>query len=349
MTDWTAILRRHGIEFLEHGPSTSKGNVYVRCPYCQGAGGADAFFLGISIRTPWRGYGCWRNPKHRGKSPSRLLGALLGISQGQAGAILGERSAGFLEGDVGLLDKLRGMVSGAEQAEAGKKPLQLLPEMRQLDPTGRGQSAPFIKYLEQRGYSRPDIRVISSAYDFHFCMRGQFAYRLIVPIYTDQGLTTWTGRSIVDDETLRYRTLSADPEKAEASGLPVALEPITNCLLNERILGQERGELLVICEGPFDAIRVGLVAQDYQGVHATCIFGKAVYDAQIDKLMFLRNFYRRCVLLLDNDAQMDSFNIIERLAPLGFKTARIDGPWKDPGAMPLDRIGKFLYTESRLT
>ena len=100
--DWPTILRAHHIVHVDTGPSTSKDNIYVHCPFCGQADGG--YHMGIS--TKGKGWGCWRNTAHRGKAPARLLAALLRIDIGMALRMLGQQGAGSLEADADVLGRL---------------------------------------------------------------------------------------------------------------------------------------------------------------------------------------------------------------------------------------------------
>lgn len=344
MVDWPQLLRNHNIEFVETGPSTARGNVYVKCPWCQDADAGH--HMGISIRNPWRGFGCWKNNSHRGKNAARLLAGLLHISFESAEALLDFRSGTALEADSRLGDRVRAMLGGDDmtQITTKRKRLRIPKEIKPLDPDGRGQSKLFVNYLvEERGYTRKQVAKLCHRYELHYCMSGPFSYRLVIPIYDEQGLVTWTGRSISKSEELRYLTLTRDEEKATKQGLQPAREPITNCLFNEPELMQQGGRLIIVCEGPLDAMRTDFAAaRTSRHVRATCVFGKAVSPMQIDKLDALSRLYDRKILLLDQDAALDSFRVVDALTEIGFRTKRLPKKWKDPGEMPLSKLESLI-------
>lgn len=340
MLDWPQFLRSHRIDFVEHGPSTSKGNLYVDCPYC-GPTFKGYPLLGISLKG--RGWGCWRNKNHRGKSPVRLVAALLNISITRAAELLNLRSAP-LESDDTIGDRVREMVNGKPEASATQATVLTLPkEFKPIRADRQGQI--FLDYLKnERHYATDQALSISARYDLRFAMKGPFAYRIIMPIYDrEERLVTWTGRTISPIKEPRYKTLSTKSDD-EDNDQPLALSPITDHIFKEPDL-PESGDLLLVTEGPFDAIRL-----DYAGsflkrrtVAATCIFGKVIHDSQIDKLADLD--YRRKLLLLDSDAKLDSYRVIEALRPLGFQTATIPERYKDADQMSLSAAQRFIIRE----
>jgi len=234
-----------------------------------------------------------------------------------------------------------------ESFEDSPQELKFTRKIRPLFDGNLGVKDIFYQYLiKARDYTQVQAAEIAGLYELHYALAGPFAYRVIIPVYTNEGLTTWTGRSIVDGEKLRYKTLSCDAEKAKEQQLPVAKAPITDCLFNELDLSKSNGKLLLICEGPMDAIRVdyaGVMA--YKGVRSTCLFGKRIHDAQIDKLIFLKEQFERIVLVLDTDAEMDTAYMEERMQPFGIDSTYLPKQYKDPGAMSFDAIEALIDGE----
>lgn len=334
--DWPRILNAQGVEFVETGPSTARGNIYTRCPFC----GEDdqGHHMGISLSG--KGWGCWRREAHRGKAPDKLLAALLRISRQQARNILGI-GAPDLTSDASLSDRVKAAMAFNTPIAAAKR-IKLPKEIKKL--TKSYYRSPhqmiFASYLHERGYKWKQMSTLFHRYLLHYAVEGPFGYRLIFPVYDSLGLASWTGRSVADDD-LRYRTLSTDPEKATKSGLPVARAPISDLLFNEANLMNGSGNALVLCEGPFDAMRVDFACRG-TGIRATCLFGKRVSDAQVEKLVHLSNQYDVKIFLLDKDALLDRFAMMERLSSAHFSMARLPSAWKDPGEAPLMDLKEFV-------
>src|SRR6185312_1712096 len=120
-----------------------------------------------------------------------------------------------------------------------------------------------------------------------------------------------------------------------AAGQPLARGPITDCLLGLPNLFKG-GRVLILAEGPFDAMRLSLFAGNY-AMRATCVFGKAISTAQVELLARLRPLYRDMVLLLDPDAALDAMSLQTKLAPLGAKSFLLAGE-DDPGEMSASAI-----------
>ena len=340
MIDWERILSANRIEFISGGKSTSRDNIYVHCPWC---GSADqGHHLGISLKG--KGWGCWRNSSHRGKSAVKLLAGLLGVSLARASSMLGISSGPAMTDDHNVADRVRQLWAG-EAPEDKEGPLTFPKQIKPLLPiAAKGHDHPMTSYLKDRGYSNYSQRHdVCFQHDLHYALSGAFAYRLIFPVYNEaKELMTWTGRATNDDAGLRYMTLSTQPEKAEANNLPVAKEKITNLIFNEPNLYEDQGSLLIAMEGPFDAMRVEYATRIFKKrISATCLFGKAISDRQVDRLFRLADIYTRKVLILDPDAELDSLQVIDRLRPAGFTFKRLPSD-QDPGEMSEGAIQSLI-------
>lgn len=326
--DWQTFLDRHGI-----GYSSQKKDLYIHCPFC---GGSDSGrHMGISVVG--RGWGCWRQQSHRGKSPERLIQALIGCSWTEAQQIAGNGAATSLGGLGGFVANMERLAGKAPPADAVASALVKPKTFKRLaGATGQGRL--FYDYLKDRDFSANQVQWLCQEYDLHYAMTGDWSYRLVIPVHGPNGKWfTWTARAITSLAKLRYKTLTRDPDKAGDG--PIALGPITDCLLGLPRL-REGGRTLVIAEGPFDALRLALFVGDYD-MQATCLFGKAISDAQIDLLAALRPAYRNMVLLLDPDAALDSLTLQTRVAPLGVQSYLLPGD-DDPGEMRPSAIRALL-------
>ena len=335
MIDWPHLLTQHRIEFRE-----TKRDLYVKCPFC---GNADeGMHLGVS--TVGKGWGCWRNTHHRGKSPVRLLAALLNVSWERAASILANTSGHNLVDDNDLSGKLKVMLE--KNVGSGVKngcvqnytELRFTPDIKPLNVTKTSQRM-FHAYMLERGYKPLRLEAVCRQYKLHCATSGMFTYRVIFPVYTELGLTTWTGRSIVPGRQPRYLTLTSDPDVA-GPNRPCGLSNIKDCLFNERwLFAQSGGKALIVSEGPFDAMRLDYAGRT-MGIHATGLFGKVASEIQLQKLADLSERYDYAFTLLDPDAEMDRFAFWNRLP--NFKPIKQPGTWEDPGAMPIKAI-KQMY------
>lgn len=321
--DWIKFLKKNKIDYVEKGPSTAKGNVYVKCVFC---GEADqGFHLGISLSN--KGWGCWKNTSHRGISPVKLVQRLLKCSWEDAKLIADSQNQALLLPSGMLLKEVSALLGPKQNVEVNNS--LSFPQNFKLI-RDKAACAPFLHYLESRLYSRKEALQLCVNYQLHYSTHDLFSYRVIVPVFEKQGLVTFTGRH-VGSVIPKYKTLSHSLENSKVTGLPQALLPITDCLLNfDKFQRDEK--VLLICEGPFDALRLDYFGEP-SGIRATCLFGKTISAAQINKLSQIRGQFEECFLLLDRGTEMDAVALIQKLAWLEIKTSQLPQPWKDPGEM----------------
>jgi len=325
--DWPRFLDANRIEYIDRGPSTAKGNVYVHCPFC---GEADqGNHMGVSLYG--KGWGCWRTDSHRGIAPHRLIQALIGCSWAEAERIAGSRKQ-VTTGDGDLLNQVSALVG--IPAAAG----QFEPALEQPGSRITSKCRPLWEYLHKlRGFLEYTDEVIGR-FKLTGSLDGPWRYRVIFPVQDwDRSLISWTGRSVVTGAEPRYRSLTVEAEKAIAG--QVARQPISDCLLRLPELAKG-GRLLVIAEGPLDAAKLSLHERENEAV-ATCLFGKRISTGQLDLLAQLRSRFDHIALLLDPDASMDAIALESGASFLGISSVRMRG--HDAGEMKSPQI-RGLYS-----
>lgn len=332
--NWVSFLRQYHIEYVEEGPSVVRGNIAVRCPFC---GSSDpSQHMGIAVEGDRRGnWGCWRNASHRGKSPVKLIQALIGCGFAEAQRIAGIQAPAEFGSDESMVGALKSLM-GVDQEDKEIEAIEYPKTFRVVSEKGYGRL--FFDYLVfQRGYQRDEVAELVERYDLRFCTTGPFAYRLVLPVnMPGVGLVGWTGRSIIKDEDLRYKSLSEKPETAEKEGMPIAPMNIKDCLFNcERLIKNKKADTLVVVEGPLDALRVDYHGRAF-GVRATCLFSKSISQAQEDWLGALARSFRHRLVLLDDDASTDAFSLYARLERYGFNYKTLDHG--DPAEMTPKQI-----------
>jgi hypothetical protein len=332
MFNWKQFLVAYKIEFIEHGPNVSRGNCNIKCPWC---GESDvSYHLGISLNG--KGFGCWRNTNHRGKNPRRLVQALLQCSYDAAQQIVDGSNTLVLLDERSFIDQVNSLFGNNQPIPyLGDDPLDFTNEMRLIQNIGLGKF--FFDYIKNRGYTANEAYQLIEDYKLHYAVRGAFSYRVIIPVIMEQGLVTWTSRAITDNTLVRYKTLSVDKEKAESQSTPRALISIKDTLWNYKDLLDNPENKLVVCEGPFDAMRVDFFGKE-QGVRATCLFSKTISSAQYILLDELSYLYKDKVLLLDQDATFDYLWIMDNISWLGFKSQILPKGVKDPAELDQKNI-----------
>ncbi len=310
--DWLELFNSHSIEYVERGSNTKRGEISVKCPFC---GDDDpSQHLGISLTNDL--WGCHRDATHRGKSPIRLISALLGCTYSQARLIAGQYSAP----DPASFDALPplNLTSEAPRGNTAPPSLTMPPEFRRIK-TGR-----FWLYLRGRGFVKPD-RVVAE-YQLKCAVTGRFKDRVIIPLYQNGNLIGWTGRAIINPVSApRYLS----------SG-----EAVKKTIFNEDEL-RAGGDLLFVTEGPFDALKVDYYGQPL-GARATCGFGTSL---SIDQLAIIAGLpFKRKVILFDKGALEQAWNTCNWLS--GVEIGTLPEGVDDPGEMDERSVAK-LITQTR--
>jgi hypothetical protein len=324
--DWPRFLREHRIEYVLE----RKDNIAVRCPFC---GDADpSHHLGISLKG--RGWHCWRNSAHSGKSRARLIQQLLRVSPEEA------RRLAYGDAVVPSDDELGDMLSALASEGAPpprRRALELPREFKPLMSHGlfAGQ---FRDYLMGRGYRIQQVQYLASAYELHYATKGEFAWRIIFPVRDRRGqLLTWTARTISPREKLRYKALKLDRDGTGDGGSA----QVKDLLLGLPMLRHaESPRALVVCEGPFDALRITAFGHRL-GVYGTCLFGVGISPAQADLLLDLRAQFSQQYLLLDPDAELSGLRLAEQVP--GLRLARLPAGVADPGELSPVTALNFCY------
>ena len=328
MFDFVRFFDSNGIGYATSGANVSRGNVAIHCPFC---GPADEG-QHMSVSTEGKGWRCWRSVDHRGKSPARLVAALLRVSFEQAAQITGEQ----IDVPDDFLARVRGNIMPS--ADKPERELKLLPEFKRFE--GKPSSKPFMRYMADRYYDSADVARLSRIYGLRYATQGYFRGRIIFPVKQGGKLVSWTGRSIYPTASLRYMSLPWDDEKAREHDLPPAVGPISEYLLWGDKL-KHGGDVLVLCEGPFDALRIDFHGKAY-GIRATCCFTAAPSRSQIEALHELAPLYDRRLIMFDHNAYHTAMRVRDMIAPLGFDIARLPPHTKDPGAIKPERLPDFL-------
>jgi hypothetical protein len=303
--DWTAFLNDNAVEYATRGKNTARDHVSIRCPWC---GDEDpSQHLGISLTSD--AWGCLRNSRHRGHSPSHLIAAILGCSSHQARLIVSQ----YTESDPESL--------GVAQSPPEPKVEEIfdLRHERQIKPVGT--TAKFWHYLEGRGFH--DVNALIRKYRLTCCTTGYYKERIIIPLYKDKKLYAWTARAI------------GNPQNAPRY---LSSELVKKTVFNRDIEG---GELLFVVEGPFDALKLDYYGQEH-GARATCTFGTSISIEQVIILNALKKLFQRVVVLFDRDALEPSFEAIDWLSAANVTLGTLPEKFKDPGEMSGTDIATFI-------
>mgnify|MGYP001601735004 FL=1 len=315
--DWIAFFDSRHIHYVTSGPNTARNQISTQCPFC----GIDDPSQHMSISLEGKGFRCWRQPQHSGKNPAKLIQALLNCSWEQAQQLAGQERS--LPSD--FLGKIRTAFVKAETAEHKAK-LKLPMEFKSF--SDKPSCRPYREYLLSRNFTESDIAKTKD-YGIYYASQGSYKGRIIFTIAMSGELVGWSGRTIYDSEQVRYKTLSHDKEKAEYRGDPIAALPISSCLLFYDRINAGKYDTLVLCEGPFDALRVSLLGEA-SGIKGTCFFTSTLSKEQLNLLHEILPRYRRKVLLLDQGTFSKATRIKQQLISLDVEMCKLPVNVKDP-------------------
>jgi DNA primase len=143
-----------------------------------------------------------------------------------------------------------------------------------------------LAYLkEERGIDPP--AVIARRYDMRFTTVGRHSWRILLPLHLNFAVAGWTGRAITDRQTPRYQ--ANDP--TEGASLYVPVYPT------------EATRIIVVVEGPFDAIAITDAFHPTHEIIAVAVIGLNIGPVRRQHLADIINLAQapRVLLTLDND------------------------------------------------
>ena len=328
--DWSRILSEHRVEYVSEGANVKRGNVNVRCPFC----GTDdpSYHMGIDPDTS--NWACWRNPAHRGKNPARLLIKLLNIAPRRVFDMLGQVEEVFDDSDWSSVPQRL----SKPVRRATDRTLALPKEIKKIYRSDLDLIGPFVQYLEVRGFDDP----IGACrrYDIHYCTKGEFVDRIVLPIYYQARLVAWTSRTI-GSSPLRYRDSSVEE----------SLIPPKETLFNfdEASRG---GRALVVVEGPLDVMKIDYYGRDF-GVTAVGLYTASVSQAQQYLLPELYSKFASVFCMMDATNNLDRVDSYRMSSALSITRHVVPLPppygFKDAGDLPpaaASRLARHLALES---
>ena len=272
--DGIQFLKDFRIPYATHGPKVSHGWVGMRCPFCH----SHSDVLGMNVNLGY--FTCWKCGKH---STLEVVKTLLNVPQHEARLIYSKYLSKTASGAIG------------ERRKASADSIFLPPSVF----TNAEQ-----KYLDKRGLDPlyGDLRGGG--------ITGDFAYRIVFPIYYCGGVVSATGRTIAKGVEPRYLTYSYHQEIIHHKDILYNIDNAT-------------GESVILVEGPIDAYKGG------NGFVAS--FGVNVGDSQI---AMLSKFQKVFVIRDNDDAGINSYKVCETLALLGIDVEMVGlSDFKDVGEM----------------
>lgn len=287
--DFQDLFSKHGIRYTTR--QHSQGNIGINCPFCARTTDPDpSEHMGVDIKTG--AWNCWRNSKHRGKKPHRLLNALLGMSYADVDNMLGVVAAPTSEFDAVFAKGKNPFAVDAEPQSRNSLSNIALDSLATFAPITHSVSQPHLDYLRRRGIAEQ----VAREFGLLAGIIGRWAGRVIFPVFTPDSaqVVSWTARSI-----------GAAVPKYIALGREHGAN-LKHLLYNAARLSAG-GKTIVVTEGPMDAIALQQLAPESA---VTCTFGLTVSNIQI-ALLKMANF-SRVVFLFDSTAYGNAVDCAHR-------------------------------------
>jgi hypothetical protein len=184
----------------------------------------------------------------------------------------------------------------------------------------------FVDYLGERGFRSMDVLGL---YGLRYCTFGPWRDRIIFPVYRKGKLAAWTGRSIQPNAGLRYKTEGNIGD---------------HLLWQDQLRKQTKAHTIVLCEGPFDALKVRYLGRGL-GITATCWFTAMPNRTQTDLLYELLGAFPRRFLILDRGAEAKAIKLTYELRSLSVRRLVLPLAYKDPGELDKQALEALVLVD----
>ena len=287
----------------------SGSEIHICCPVC----GETRYRLYINLTT---GQVYCHNCQFKG-TVINLIQFIEGISYTAA-----RERFNIFKGNIILPDNVedalekRLMRRGVPEVQKRSVPL---PEEFQLISSSTNMVAQRAeRYLAKRGITRKQI----DQHHIGVCATGQYANRIIIPLYQEGELKFWVARAMSSEAKLKERSPSSSFYQYSKSEVIFNLDQAAN-----------KYHSAVISEGIFDALSWGSIG--------ISLLGKSLYDAQFNLLLSYRDqLSDGLYVALDADAERDAMVMAEVLSSFfPVKIIRIPSEFDDPN--------QYLLTHSK--
>lgn len=284
--------------------------VHFNCPIC----GETRHRMYVNLYTGK----VWCHNCQFGGTIPKLIQQVEGVSWTRAASIYKD-----VQGNIQLPDNIAHHLENEIFAEDLRKDLvkraiPLPEEYRELSGSTNIVAKRAIKYLHSRKISDKQIK----AHKFGFCVSGEYANRIIIPITENGNLRFWVARAIGTGVKMKEKSPSNEDYQISKSevifNLDNAAREYHSC---------------VISEGIFDALSWGDIG--------ISLLGKSLYEAQLNILLDYRDVLTEGIYIaIDWDARDKATAMAEELSQY-FKVKIVNIPKE------FDDPNKYLQTHKR--
>lgn len=290
-------------------PNVRRDHVGINCPVCRSD---DKYYFSIDIEEG-KIRGCWWSANHW-RNPTELIAILAGVTFAEANKIYRGDDDAPKESIADMRKRLEALddPKGLQVHRVILKVLDLPPEFNHFTSEPSRRERPFVRYLHRRGFG--DVQHLGAKYGLRWCDLGEWGPRVIFPLYRLNRILGWTARAIT-------------PARAKYLHHPEG-DTIRHLLWTSPNL--DRAEVVVVCEGVLDALRVVTCAPREKNVGAVALLGLSAGE---DKLAALREVarHKRVVFLLDRGTEAQAMELRGRTPDLNARIGFLPEGVKDPG------------------
>jgi DNA primase len=303
-------LNEIDIEYSESGEkNVTEGHVNIRCPFCEQD---PSRHLGIDLTSGV--FHCWICDETG--NMVKLAKALEGISWSSAK----KRVESFdktqvIEGDI--VETVNSLIDTTKKEEVKFEWISLPKESIKINK--KSKYTILQKFLQDRKITMD----MCYKYDLHYCKKGKYRDRIVIPIYSTNGdLLGFTSRDMTGKSKLKY---------VHPRGFP-----IKNYLYN---LDLFNGKTLILVEGCIDAMRVG------EGAVALFNSEMSIAQERTIREMHRKDLFDEIVVALDSDAYLKGVDIGHKLE--GYRVKVLQLPiGKDPADLGREKIFELVKKSS---
>jgi hypothetical protein len=261
-------------------------------------------------------------------SRTELVMELAGVSKSVAVSILKEGDVPTDLQPKTLLAQLDALDAAAAPKVATTVEAVWPDNARKFSKSPKRIELPYARYLRRRGFDDPDG--VARAYGLRWMNKGPWSHRILFPLRDAEGtLAGWTGRDITGTSRAKYKSYPTGDAMSGLAFMPSFLPP--------------EDDLLVLVEGPLDALKVDWFAGDLP-VQAVALLGLSAAQgpAKQGLVTKLARTVKRVVVAMDAGAEAQAQDIAAALAVLDARVVLLPEGVKDPGELAPEAVKKWL-------
>jgi hypothetical protein len=300
------------------GPASNvrRDHIGINCPMCVND---TNYFFSIDLREG-RIRGCWWDRNHW-LGPAALISLLARIPKAKAIEILKENEA-MGAGDIADMKRTLASINSTPKPKVELKTLPWPNTFREFSVEGRFDQDIFDSYLADRGFP---ARETGKLYGLRYCATGHWAPRVYFPLMHERNLVGWTGRAVTANAKIRYLTHPTGDGVRHLVWAPPAKPDATT---------------LVICEGPFDALKVDCYAG--WSMQAIALMGLNAGPSKISAVVRMASRFKKVVVLLDKGTETQALDLQQALSVMRTEIHFVPDGVKDPGDMTKVQVRQFV-------